>query len=288
VAVASGKGGTGKTLIATSLAWHLGRLGRLDHQVTYVDADVAEPNGHLFLRPTDLEQQRLAVMVPALRDGDCAGHGTCERACRFEAITTGAQLRPERCCGCGACLLACPDGALVASERTVGTHRQGLAGPVRFHDAALDVGEAAAPPLIRGLLAELEADAGVQILDAPPGTASNAMWAVRRADHVVLVTEPTPFGLHDLDLAVQMCEGLGRSSIAVVLNRADLGGAAARKKVTDFLDLHGLPLAAEIPFSVEVARAHARCELAAEALPVVGHAVAALAEHLLQIMGSKR
>ncbi len=283
--MASGKGGTGKTLIATSLAWH---LGRLDQQVTYVDADVAEPNGHLFLRPTDLTQQRLAVMVPALRGGACAGHGACERACRFDAIATGGQLHTARCCGCGACLLACPDGALVADQRTVGTHRHGMAGPVTFHEAALDVGEAAAPPLIRGLLAALDAEAGIQIVDAPPGTASNAMWAVRRADHVVLVTEPTPFGLHDLDLAVQMCEGLGHSSIAVVLNRSDLGGAAARQKVTDFLDLHGLPLVAEIPFSSEVARAHARCELAAEVLPAVARAVAAVAEHLLQTMESQR
>lgn len=258
VAIASGKGGTGKTLIATNLAWHLARQGA---QVTYVDTDVEAPNGHLFLHPDEVEETRFVVPIPALRQGTCSGCGACQEICAFNAILSlkdRVMVFPELCHSCGACLLSCKDFALTEVGREVGTLRRGTAEPgIRFWSAALDVGEAKATPLIAGLLERMAASA-VTIIDAPPGTSCSATAVVRAADHVLLVTEPTPFGLHDLELAVLLCRALGRP-VSALINRADLGD----RRVHDWLEEQSIPLLAELPFSREVAAAYARGELAA-------------------------
>lgn len=262
IAIASGKGGTGKTVVSTSLAWLLSREGR---RVTYLDADVEEPNGHLFLHPEVTRQGRFSVPVPVLKNKTCSGCGECQRFCSFNAIIALSDrvlLFPELCHSCGGCLLACPDDELIEVPREIGSMQSGRVGAaLTFESATLDVGEAMATPLIEGLLRRAPRDELV-LVDAPPGTSCSAMAAVSDADMVLLVTEPTPFGLHDLRLAVEMGRALGRP-LRVVINRSDLGD----DRVRAYLDAEQIPILAEIPFMRDVADAYARGEIAAEVCP---------------------
>lgn len=266
IAVASGKGGTGKTLVSTSLAWLLAQQG---YPITYVDADVEEPNGHLFLHPELSDFQRYARPVPKLRGETCSGCGECQSFCQFNAIMALADrilLFPELCSSCGGCVLACRERALIEEAREIGGIETGTACtetqcPIRFLAATLDVGEARAVPLIRGLLERVE-DRGIVLIDAPPGTSCSVIEIVKDADLVVLITEPTPFGLHDLELAVEMSRALGKRVVAVV-NRSDLGHDGVRQ----FLAWREIEVAAEIPFRPEVAEAYARGEIAAAVSP---------------------
>jgi len=250
IAVASGKGGTGKTLVSTSLAWLLARDA---HRVVYVDADVEEPNGHLFLHPELSDRQRYARPVPKLIGETCSGCGECQSFCQFNAILAlrdRIMLFPELCSSCGGCVLACPDDVLTEVPREIGIIEAGTAcaeagRPIRFLSATLDVGEARATPLIRGLLDRIE-DPGIVLIDAPPGTSCSVMEIVSDVDLVVMVTEPTPFGLHDLTLAVEMTRALGKPITAVV-NRSDLGNG----RVQQYLASQQIEVAAEIPFRLE-------------------------------------
>ena len=280
LAVASGKGGTGKTIVSTNLAWLLAGEGE---RVTYVDADVEAPNGHLFLHPEWLRETAYSVPVPSLRGDTCSGCRACQEVCAFNAIITlpdRVMVFPELCHACGACLMACEERALVETGREVGTVRCGRSGGVQVWDAVLNVGEARAPPLIRGLLdaeaADGPSDEGLVIVDAPPGTSCSAVTVVQDADLVLLVTEPTPFGLHDLELAVAMCRALGRP-VHALINRSDVGDGDVRA----WLDQELIPLAAEIPFSHEVASSYARGELAARALPPFRRALTHVAWQVL-------
>ncbi|MBW1683596.1 MAG: ATP-binding protein [Deltaproteobacteria bacterium] len=266
IAVASGKGGTGKTLVSTSLAWLLARDA---HRVVYVDADVEEPNGHLFLHPELSDRQRYARPVPKLIGETCSGCGECQSFCQFNAILAlrdRIMLFPELCSSCGGCVLACPDDVLTEVPREIGIIEAGTAcaeagRPIRFLSATLDVGEARATPLIRGLLDRIE-DPGIVLIDAPPGTSCSVMEIVSDVDLVVMVTEPTPFGLHDLTLAVEMTRALGKPITAVV-NRSDLGNG----RVQQYLASQQIEVAAEIPFRLEVAEAYAQGQIAAAASP---------------------
>jgi len=278
VAVASGKGGTGKTVVSTSLAWYWARTGR---QVTYLDADVEEPNGHLFLHPVVARQERFSVPVPALRGLTCSGCGECQRFCDFNAIIALADrvlLFPELCHSCGGCLLACPDDALVEIARETGSLSYGGtdgSAPVGFGSAALDVGEAMAAPLISGLLRGAPTG-GIVVVDAPPGTSCSAMEAVSEADSVLMVTEPTPFGLHDLELAVAMNRARGLP-LAAVSNRSDLGDDRVRHYLYD----ERIEIVAEIPFMGDVAHAYARGEIAAKASRPFREQIARIADWLM-------
>ncbi len=269
IAVASGKGGTGKTLVATSLVLHWAARGA---RVTYVDADVGEPNGHLFLRPDIETTRRFSVPVPRL-EGTCDGCGQCQEACAFHAIVALADrvlVFPELCHSCGACTLACPPGVLRMRPREVGTIREGGTDGVRFLDGVLDVGEARATRLIEGVVTT--AGSGRVVVDAPPGTSCPAVSAVRGADLAVLVTEPTPFGWHDLGLAVRMCRGLGVPPV-VVLNRADLGdGADAALAALD------VPVIGRLSFDPRIAEASARGEAAIGVVPGFAEQVARVAD----------
>jgi MinD superfamily P-loop ATPase len=266
IAVASGKGGTGKTLVSTSLAWLLARDG---HRVAYVDADVEEPNGHLFLHPELSEHRRYARPIPKLMGETCSGCGDCQSFCQFNAILAlrdRIMLFPELCSSCGGCVLACREDLLTEVPREIGTIEAGTAcaeagNPFPFLSATLDVGEARATPLIRGLLDRIE-DHGIVLIDAPPGTSCSVMEIVSVADLVVMVSEPTPFGLHDLTLAVEMTRAL-RKPITAVVNRSDLGNGRVRQ----YLASQQIEVAAEIPFRPELAQAYAQGQIAAAASP---------------------
>lgn len=283
IAVASGKGGTGKTMLAANLAWF---LARSNPQVIYVDTDVEEPNGHLLLHPEEVQKTRFSVPVPALRGDSCSGCGACEEHCSFGAIKVkgdGVVVQQRRCHSCGACLVACEEEALLDVDREMGTLHHGLAGALSFWSAQLDVGEPKAAPLITGLLQHVEQSSGfIRVLDVPPGTSCSAMAATRHADLVVLITEPTPFGLHDLKLAVEMCKAL-RRPIAVVLNRADLGYGLVQQYMAE----QQIPLLAEIPFSREVAMAYARQQLAVDVVPAFSKILEQIAEAVKALLGAE-
>jgi MinD superfamily P-loop ATPase len=281
IAVASGKGGTGKTFVSTNLAWLLAQDG---HRTTYVDADVEEPNGHLFLHPQVTERQRYTRPVPELRQASCSGCGECQRFCQFNALVALADrilLFPELCSSCGGCVLTCQESALTEIPRGIGTLEAGTACgddgfPIRFHGATLDVGEARATPLIRGLLDRIE-DLGIVLIDAPPGTACSVTEIVRDAHLVVLVSEPTPFGLHDLQLAVEMTRALGKPMIAV-LNRSDLG----HEDVQRYLESEQIEVGAEIPFRPDVAELYAHGRIVAAVDPEIRGLLAPLGRRLVE------
>lgn len=282
IAIASGKGGTGKTLIATSLATLWAAEGR---QVVYVDADVEEPNGHLFLHPVIETELPFTVLVPALKEARCAGHGRCQEACRFNAILSARGqivLFPELCHSCGACVIACPDDALEERERRIGKIAIGAAGGLTFVSGTLDLGEARSAPLIDGTLKRGVPLGRIAVVDAPPGTSCSAKSASGDADILLLVTEPTPFGLHDLALAVGMGRAM-RRPLAAVINRADLGD----DRVRQYLEGERIPILATIPFDPCVARRYARGELPLRHCDGFARAICSLADELLRMTGGE-
>ena len=262
IAVASGKGGTGKTLVATSLTWLLEQRGKA---VEYIDADVEAPNGHLFLKPSIESRRRVSTPVPTLGGRACSGCGRCQQVCAFNAIVAlpdGVMVFDELCHGCGACVMVCPVRSLTERPHELGALEQGTveSSRSRLRMATLDVGEARATPLVDAVVApsdRREQSSKIEIIDAPPGTSCSAMAAVRTSDLVLLVTEPTPFGVHDLDLALDMVSALGKRAL-VVINRSDLGSDEVRR----VLEGRGVEIVAEIPFLDDVAEAYAQGRIA--------------------------
>jgi len=259
IAIASGKGGTGKTTVAVHLAAALAARGRA---VQYLDCDVEEPNGHLFLKPQIESSESVGIPIPVVDSARCTACGKCAEVCEFNAI---AMLKkplvfPELCHGCGACALVCPVGAIRESPRAIGVAETGRAGSIAFAQGRLNVGEPMAPPLIRAVKARRIPDA-VALYDSPPGTSCPVVATVRGADFVVLVTEPTPFGLHDLALAVATLRPLGRP-LGVVVNRAD-----DDRRVQEYCQAENLPVLAELPDDRRVAETYARGELIFDRLP---------------------
>jgi MinD superfamily P-loop ATPase len=282
LSIASGKGGTGKTLLATNLATLWSRQGR---SVAYIDGDAEEPNGHLFLNPTINLQKRVTVKVPTLGNKKCNYNHKCQEVCSFNAILSvkgHIVVFNELCHSCGACIIACPDNALKETNREIGTISIGTSNSMIFASARLDVGEARVTPLIKEIVKLGDQMSGLVVVDAPPGTSCSAMAAAASADLLLLVTEPTPFGLHDLSLAVEMGRALDLP-IAVVINRSDLGNDDVRK----YLDRENLPLLAEVPFDRQVATAYAESRLAIDADGPFGESLRTLEKKIIDMMGEE-
>ncbi len=264
VAVASGKGGTGKTTVSASLAavW--------DGPLVAVDLDVEEPNLHLFLHPVITGSDLAHLLVPVVEEGKCNHCGVCSELCQFAAITVMGQLIltfPEMCHGCGGCIAVCPEKALSPGQRELGEISWGRAGRVDFLSGKLRIGEAMSPPLMRLVKTRLEqilaATGGDAIIDAPPGVSCPAVNAVLDSEVIVLVTEPTPFGVYDFQLAWEAFSPLGKP-IGTVVNRAGLGGHQA---IYRFCREKRLPILAEIPYDRAIAEAYSRGRIIAEVSP---------------------
>src|SRR6056297_1261280 len=220
IAISSGKGGTGKTFIATNVARVLAKNGR---QVRYLDCDVEEPNGHLFLKPIIEKEEDAIVFSPVGIDNDrCTGCGKCEESCMYNAIAVineKALLFQDLCHICGACTLVCPENAIIETDRVIGTLLHGTSDTIDVHYGLLKTGEGGmSPRLIKKVKQHM--GEGVNILDSAPGTSCPVVETVSDVDLCVLVTDPTPFGINDLKLSVDMCREIGMEPV-VLVNRAE-------------------------------------------------------------------
>lgn len=258
ITVASGKGGTGKTTIATNLA------KSMDKEVRLLDCDVEEPNAHLFINLENPTSEKVSTMIPAVDQGLCSACGACEEICRFSAINLIAgsvMVFPEMCHSCKGCLMVCPTGAITPSSRELGEIIHGRAGSIDLFYGKLRVGEAMSPPLIEKVKAHSDEE-GLTIIDAPPGTSCPVISALRLSDFVLLVTEPTPFGLNDLKLAVETVKKLNLP-MGLVINRSDIGNNEVKKYAAE----ENLPILLEIPDRRDIAENYSRGVAMVDAFP---------------------
>ena len=258
IAVASGKGGTGKTTVSVNLARMVGS------EVLLLDCDVEEPNAHLFLKGEMAGQEIVTIRVPQVDESLCDGCGECGRICAYHAIVSFGStpvVFPDMCHGCGGCALVCPRNAIQEVDRRLGVVETVKAGNITLVQGRIDVGVALAPPLIRAVKNRLQ-NGLPAILDASPGTSCPVVTTLRGSDFVLLVTEPTPFGLHDLKLAVDMVQELA-ISCAVVINRVGIGD----DRVHLFCAQKRIPILLEIPDDRRIAEAYSRGDLLVDALP---------------------
>lgn len=253
VSVASGKGGTGKTTVAVNLALALSRV----HPVQFLDCDVEEPNAQFFLKPRIEASEEVAILVPEIDEGRCDHCGLCARVCAYNALAVVPQavlVFGELCHGCGACALLCPRRAIREVPRRIGVVESGRAGTIDVLQGRLDIGQALSPPLIRALKKRRAAGRTV-VVDAPPGTSCPVVESMRGSDFALLVTEPTPFGLHDLELAAGAAKAIGLPR-GILINRADGGEGDAR--VRAFAEGEKIPVLMTIPFDRLIAEAYSR------------------------------
>ena len=258
ISIASGKGGTGKTTVATNLALVLGE------RVELLDCDVEEPNAHLFLKPQIERTERVDTPIPLVDEAKCTFCRKCADICRFNAIAVVGRrvlVFPELCHSCGGCVVVCPEGAITEIGRELGTLNFGHRGATSFINGRLRVGEAMSPPLIKRVRAARDPER-ITLIDAPPGTSCPVIAAMNGADFVLMVTEPTPFGLHDLKLAKEAVKILG-IPCGLVVNRADIGD----DQVFAYAREENLPVLLTIPFDRRIAEAYSRGATMVEALP---------------------
>lgn len=278
VSIASGKGGTGKTTVAVNLALSLASNAG-DPKILFLDCDVEEPNAHLFLNPTIIEREVVNILIPHVDETLCAHHGRCTQVCQFHAIAAlpdTTLVFPELCHGCGSCTLACPEQAISEQPHQLGVIEAGRAGQISFAHGILNVGEPMATPIIRRLKQRIDENYDLAILDAPPGTACPVVESMRGADYVLMVTEPTPFGLHDLRLAVQVARDELRLPVGVVVNQDGIGD----KGVDEYCSSEGIPILMRIPLDRRIAEAYSEGITIVEALPEYKERFAELMERI--------
>jgi MinD superfamily P-loop ATPase len=257
ISVASGKGGTGKTTVATNLALAL-------EQVQFLDCDVEEPNAHLFLNPQIEKKVAVTIPIPRIDETKCTHCGRCAEACEFNALVCFPKTVltfDELCHGCGVCTYVCPEDAIREEQKEIGTVEIGTADGIQFIQGWLNVGEPMATPIIRKEKSFINNERTV-ILDAPPGTSCPVIETVKGSDFCLLVTEPTPFGLNDLMLTVELLKQLA-IPIGVVINRADVGN----KDVHEYCRRQAIPILLEIPMDRTIAHLYSEGISMLEKLP---------------------
>ncbi len=248
VSIASGKGGTGKTSVAVNMALSI-------ENVQFLDCDVEEPNAHLLLHPEINRAETIYIPVPAVNEELCDHCGKCSEFCQYNAIFVGSDkvlIFRELCHSCGGCAIVCPKKAISEEQRRIGTLKFSSTGNLELVYGELIVGEPMPVPVIRGVKRQIKINKTV-ILDSPPGTSCPVIETVKGSDFCVLVTEPTPFGLHDLKITVEVLEDMG-IPFGVVVNRAGIGD----KKVYEYCEEKNIPVLLEIPFQRKIAELYSR------------------------------
>lgn len=263
IAIASGKGGTGKSTVSTNLAYLLSQTYK---NVCLLDCDVEEPNCHIFLKPEFNFSEPVYVPIPKIDVEKCIKCGKCAEVCQYNALAFVKEkvlVFPELCHGCGNCKLICPANAISESGREVGVVESGIASDFNFIHGKSRIGEAMSPPLIKAVKkhADLK-DFDMQILDCPPGTSCPVIAAVTDSDFVFMVTEPTPFGLYDLRLAVDVMRKIGLP-FGVIINRSGENDIL----IEDYAREEGIDILTRIPDSRAIAECYSRGELVLKALP---------------------
>lgn len=242
IAVLSGKGGTGKTLVSVNLA-------ALEGDCYYVDCDVEEPNGRLFFKPEAIEKRLISVKIPQVNNTLCNGCKECVRFCKFNALAFGKNLMvfEEVCHSCGGCALVCPRKAITETDKTVGVTETGVSEQVKTVTGVMNTGEASGMPIIKELLRFTKDKPGMVFIDCPPGSACVVMESVKDADYCVLVAEPTVFGAHNLEMVHELV-GLFGKPCGAVLNKCTAGYNPSE----EFCKRNSIEILAEIPFDAEL------------------------------------
>ncbi|MEA2087038.1 MAG: ATP-binding protein [Candidatus Caldatribacteriota bacterium] len=265
ISVASGKGGTGKTTIAVNLALALAK--DKEKNVQFLDCDVEEPNAHLFLKPVITSSESVEIPVPKIDDKKCNYCGKCAEVCVFNAIAVTKKkvlVFPGLCHGCGACTLFCPEKAISEEGNEIGILEEGKAESINFTHGRLNIGEPMSPPIIKKIKKKIKKNYSdnrdsnitnnrITLIDAPPGTSCPVIESIKDSDYTILVTEPTPFGLHDLILAVEVLKKL-EIPHGVVLNKCDIGD----HKVEKYCKKNNIPILLSIPLDREIAVAYSK------------------------------
>jgi MinD superfamily P-loop ATPase len=248
ISIASGKGGTGKTTVAVGLALS-------SENVQIIDCDVEEPNVHILLKPKIYEEKPVYSLVPHILNEKCNHCGKCAELCQYHALFVAPEsvlVFPELCHSCGLCSVACPEKAIIEEKRQIGVIKKGVGQGVNLVYGELNVGEPMAGPIIREVKKEIDREK-IVIIDVPPGASCPVVESVYGSDFTILVTEPTPFGLHDLKIAVEVLRTL-KIPLGVVVNRAGIGDM----KVYEYCREEGIPVMLEIPFSKKIAELYSR------------------------------
>lgn len=280
ISVASGKGGTGKTLVATSLALSV----KERDNVQLLDCDVEEPNTHVFLKPVITSSEAVCIPVPHVDEKRCTYCGKCAEVCAYHAIAVFSQyvmVFPNLCHGCGACSYLCPENAISEEEREIGMVERGHSDDVEFIQGRLNVGEAMPTPVIRKVKDYVNHD-GIVIIDISPGTSCPVVESIKDSDFCLLVTEPTPFGLNDLILAVETAKAL-EVPCGVVINRAGIGDT----KVEEYCLKENIPVLLTIPLDTEIARLYSRGITLVEGMPQWQGSFSGLFDHIQEIVNER-
>ncbi len=260
ISIASGKGGTGKTTVAINLA-----LALSDSQsLKFLDCDVEEPNAHFFLKPKFSQKIPVSIPIPEINEEKCDFCGKCAEICEYNALAVlkdTVLVFAELCHGCGGCTLLCPKKAITEKNRPIGIMEIGSSGKISFIHGKLNIGEVMSPPLIREVKKQITPSETV-IIDAPPGTSCPVIETVKGSDFSLLVTEPTPFGLNDLKLAVETLKQM-KIPHGVVINRAGLGD----NKVKNYCSRENIPILMEIPMDRKIAEAYSEGKSIIETRP---------------------
>ena len=258
LAILSGKGGTGKTFVSSNLAVTAG-------DATYIDCDVEEPNGRLFLKPDHVTEETVSTLIPTFDAEKCNGCRRCVEFCRFHAliyIKNLPRVFTEVCHSCGGCAMVCPQKAITEEPRPVGHLEIGQRGDLRVVTGVLNTGEASGVPVIQAALNKGFSYGGLSIMDCPPGSGCAVVECVSKADRCILVAEPTAFGFHNFKMVSELCHVL-KKPVAVVINKA----AEPYAPLEDFCKEQNLPILARIPYTQPLAAAGASGQLAVDADP---------------------